>query len=123
MEHDMSDQIAPSVLFEVKARRPLALVRRQHFPTTVEIDGCIVKLHRPDMDCVVKCRKFGRRYRPSGHNKNFTAEEAEFGFGNVPRKAWPAQRRRSAKTLSDGQGPSSRAEGEGSGKDFSLRSK
>ena len=64
MQRDMSDQIAPPVLFEVKARRALALIRRQQFPPTVEIDGCIVKPHRPDMDGVVQAPEV-RQARPA----------------------------------------------------------
>ena len=113
MQRDMSDQIAPPVLFEVKARRPLALIRREQLPPTVEIDARIIEPHRPDMDCTVKRRKFGRRGRPGGHNKKFTAKTPRTQRNRIrslSRKACPEQSRRSAKTLSDGQGPSSRVE-------------
>ncbi len=42
MQRDMGNQIAPPVLFKMKARRAFALVRREQLPPAVEIDTRVI---------------------------------------------------------------------------------
>ena len=67
MQGDMSNQIAPSVLLEVKARRAFALVQREQPPPAVKINARVIELYCPNMDGPFKRRKFGRRCRPGRH--------------------------------------------------------